>query len=105
MKNMLITFSLICTCFLLSGCNEPTLDASDQASIEESVTAMMEELDTQEQQKFQQALTTIALKATTDNIKKAMSGATVDAEKMQEDFFAVLDGKTAQEIIDYAASQ
>ncbi|MBU2886478.1 hypothetical protein KO507_11955 [Gilvimarinus agarilyticus] len=105
MKHCIFALTLVFSCLLLSGCGDPTLDATNQASIEESVNAMMEEMDEQEQQKFQQALASIALEATTANIQKAMSGATIDAEQMQNDFYASLDGKTAQEVIDYAAQQ
>ncbi|MDO3384967.1 hypothetical protein QWI17_03825 [Gilvimarinus sp. SDUM040013] len=103
MKYCLQLLSLVVCCALLSGCGEPTLDASSQESIEASVTAMMEELDDSEQTQLQQAIGVVVLKATTENIQQAMNGTTMTAERIQADMYTSLDGKTAQEIIDYAA--
>lgn len=84
MKRLLYTILLVCVSQLLVSCGEPTFDAEDP---DVSTVKMMEEMTDDEKKAFKRAIMRIALDAASEG--KSLS----DMQKM-------LDGKTAEEIIE-----
>lgn len=84
MKRILYTILLVCVSQLLVSCGEPTFDAADP---DVSTVKMMEEMTDDEKTAFKRAIMRIALDAASEG-------------KSLSDMQNMLDGKTAEEIIE-----
>ena len=80
---------------MLSGCGEPTFDTSSDETIKESLQEIIADLSKDDQERFKKTLTNIY-----------MFGALADfgdnAEDTTEKINSILNGKTADEIFQFA---
>lgn len=91
------TMVLVTMLALLTACGgEPTLDASSEASLEQSMAKMTEGMSDEEKTEFGMSIVTFTM-------AKAMETG-MDEEKLMQ-AFQELDGMTISEIQDYIASE
>lgn len=85
--------------FVVTGCQrEVAIDGSTEASFEQSMKRVREELGPQELEEFESAVMVIAMKDV-DLSSLIAAGQSVDPSTLPEKLIAELDGKTAEQVI------
>jgi len=95
MNNLFKLVLAIATIIMLSGCWKPTLDTSSDETMKESVQKIMADLSKDDQKRFKETLTGIYMIG-------ALASLGGDAEDVKEKINAKLNGKTAEEIFQFA---
>lgn len=97
MKNILKVLLIGTVVSFLSGCGEPTIDASSEETLKASMQEVMAELDQDKKKELEQAVQgiymVIALSASSNGASQ---------EKIQETVLEQFDGKTADDIFELA---
>ena len=95
MKNIVKILMVSAAVSFLSGCGEPTIDASSKESLDSSMHEIVEGLEPQQRRDFESAMRTISMRIVFSSIGGSK-------EAVEEKLIAELDGKTAEEIIELA---
>ena len=97
-KKMNSLFKLVFTTtiiLMLSGCGEPTFDTSSDETIKESLQEIIADLSKDDQERFKKTLTSIYMFGALANFGD-------NAEDTKEKINSILNGKTADEIFQFA---
>ena len=88
---------LILVAMVAAGCSDPTIDASSEAKMKESVTKVRESLPEGRRSDFDQAVQLIAFSQV--NMKSLFANGSADAGDMEGKMREALNGKTAEQVL------
>lgn len=88
---------LILVAMVAAGCSDPTIDASSDAKMKESVTKVRESLPEGRRSDFDQAVQLIAFSQV--NMKSLFANGSADAGDMEGKMREALNGKTAEQVL------
>ncbi len=97
MKTFLKLFSIALIAITLTACGKAKLDTTSKEAMNESSKKVMAELSPEDQERFQMTLLSIYMSKALSNLDNPK-----EAEKAMLEVNADLNGKTAEEIFEYA---
>ncbi|PXF62538.1 DUF6694 family lipoprotein [Kangiella spongicola] len=92
MKKIAYLFAAFALTLVLTACGAPTIDASSEAAMKESVEEMTKDMTEAEKTEFGMAIMSVSMKVAMENMG--------NPEKAEEAVLEALDGKTVEEIIE-----
>lgn len=92
MKKTIYLIIVASFAFLLSACGAPTIDASSEEAMQESMEEVTKDMTEAEKTEFGMAFMQVSMKVAMGNMS--------DPEKAEEALKEALDGKTAEDIIE-----
>lgn len=93
---------VIALAFLLTACDKPKIDASSEQSMKESIQKVRESLPDDKKSQFDEAIKVVIFNQV--NISEIMQGGASSRDVYEAKFKKALEGKTGDEVINYAES-